>query len=124
VIQVFGRDLLLGLARILKDQLKFENSRDSLGLQLADMLATILRRALNNRLQYSGWKDFGGLLVRHKDLGHGFIAVGPGPETALSGHAKRVCQILNARARNMFVDDENTSHLNVGTPTCLRHTEQ
>jgi hypothetical protein len=97
---------IIDISRILKDQLTFDNSRDSLGLQLADMLASILRRALNDRLQYSGWKDFGGLLVRHKNPGHGFIAAGPGPETALSGHAKKVCQILNARARSMLVDDE------------------
>jgi len=90
--------------RILTDQLAFENSRDCLGLQLADMLATILRRALNDRLQYSGWKDFGGLLVRHKNPGHGFIAVGSGPETVLRGHAKKVCQVLNARAKSMLVN--------------------
>ena len=91
---------------ILTDRLTFENSHDRLGLQLADMLATILRRALNDRLQYHGWKDFGGLLVRHENPGHGFIAVGRGPETALHGHAKRVCQILDARGKSMLVDRE------------------
>ena len=95
---------IIDIKRILKDQLAFENSRDCLGLQLADMLATILRRALNDRLQYSGWKDFGGLLVRHKNPGHGFIAVGSGPETALHAHAEKVCQVLNARAKNILLD--------------------
>jgi len=41
--------------RLLTEQLKFQDSRDSLGLQLSDMLATILRRALNDRLQFAGW---------------------------------------------------------------------
>jgi hypothetical protein len=50
---------------LLTEQRTFQDSRDSLGLQLSDMLAVILRRALNDRLQFPGWKDFGGLLVRH-----------------------------------------------------------
>ena len=51
---------------LLTEQRTFQDSRDSLGLQLSDMLAAILRRALNNRLQFPGWKDFGSLLVRHR----------------------------------------------------------
>jgi hypothetical protein len=39
---------------LLTEQQTFEDSLDSLGLQLADMLATILRRALNDQLQYPG----------------------------------------------------------------------
>ena len=48
---------------LLTEQLQFLDSRASLGLQLADMLASILRRALNGHLQKSGWKDFGKLVV-------------------------------------------------------------
>lgn len=88
--------------RLLTEQLTFENSRDSLGLQLSDMLASILRRALNNRLQFPGWKEFGGLLVRHQEPGTGFIQLGPGSDTPLRGHASRVCQILHATAKNII----------------------
>jgi hypothetical protein len=49
--------------RLLTEQRHFHDSRDSLGLQLADMLASILRRALNNHMQKSGWKDFGKLVI-------------------------------------------------------------
>lgn len=87
--------------RLLTEQRTFENSRDSIGLQLADMLASILRRALNDRLQYSGWKDFGGLLVRHHEPGTGFIQLGPGGDVPMLGHAKKVCQVLDARAKSM-----------------------
>jgi hypothetical protein len=53
----------LNAGLLLREQREFADSATSLGLQLADMLATILRRALNNRLQAAGWKDFGRLLI-------------------------------------------------------------
>jgi hypothetical protein len=68
------------------------------------MLATILRRAFNNRLQFHGWKDFGGLLVRHRRVGHGFIQLGSGGDIRMLGHAGKVCQALHARAKNMLVE--------------------
>lgn len=48
---------------LLTGELKFGDSRDLLGLQLADMLANILRRALNKRLQEPGWHDLGKLVI-------------------------------------------------------------
>lgn len=90
--------------RLLSEQLSFEDSRNSLGLQLTDMLASILLRALNNRLQFPGWKDFGGLLVRHRNPGTGFIQLGPGGDIDMPDHAKKVCKILNARAKSMLVE--------------------
>ncbi len=87
---------------LLTDQLTFQDSRDSLGLQLSDMLATILRRALNNRLQFSGWKDFGGLLVRGHQPGDGFIRIGQGDHTPMPSHAAKVCLALQARAKDMI----------------------
>lgn len=48
------RPPVLNAGLLLSGQRKFANSANSLGLQLADMLASILRRALNNCLQPSG----------------------------------------------------------------------
>jgi Protein of unknown function (DUF3800) len=95
--------------RLLTEQQTFENSRDSVGLQLTDMLASILRRALNDRLQFSGWKDFGGLLVRHHQPGTGFIQLGPGGDTPVLGHAKKVCQLLHARAKGMVAERDRNA---------------
>ena len=53
----------LNATLLLSEQREFADSASSLGLQLADMLATILRRALNNRLQSPGWDRFGRLLI-------------------------------------------------------------
>jgi hypothetical protein len=102
----------INLKRLLIEQRTFQDSRDSLGLQLSDMLAAILRRALNNRLQFPGWKDFGGLLTRHWQPGHGFIQLGAGRDIRMLGHPSKVCQALHARAKDMIAERNR----NAGTP--------
>lgn len=98
--------------RLLTEQRTFQDSRDSLGLQLCDMLSTILRRALNDRLQLHGWKDFGGLLVRHGQPGEGFIQLGPGnPDIPMLGHARQVCKILDARAKSMIAERNRNAEM-------------
>jgi hypothetical protein len=92
--------------RLLTEQLIFQDSRDSLGLQLTDMLAAILRRALNDHLQLPGWKDFGGLLVRQQQPGVGFIQLGARDEIVMQGHARKVCKVLDARAKSMLIERE------------------
>lgn len=89
---------------LLTEQRTFQDSRDSLGLQLSDMLAAILRRALNDRLKFPGWKDFGGLLVRHGQAGDGFVQLGTGGQIPMLGHARRVCEVLHARAKDMVAE--------------------
>jgi hypothetical protein len=97
---------------LLTEQRTFEDSRNSLGLQLSDMLASILRRALNDRLRFPGWKDIGGLLVRHRNPGYGFVQLGLSDSQEMSGHARKVCQIFHKRAKDMIAE----RNLNAGTP--------
>lgn len=89
--------------KLLTEQRKFEDSRNSLGLQLCDMLGAILRRALNDRLQFPGWKDFGGLLIRHHQPAEGFVQLGgPGDDIVMRGHARKVCRALHSQAKDML----------------------
>lgn len=91
--------------RLLSEQRSFMDSRDLLGLQLADMLASILRRALNNRLQAPGWRSFGQLLVR-KASEAPFMQLGaPDPSIRCSPHAIKVWNILESCAKSMFTED-------------------
>ncbi len=92
---------VIDLKRLLTEQQKFADSRNSLGLQLADMLASILRRALNNRLQPRGWKDFGKLVVHNPKPGW-FVQLGEGDEQrSLQGTAVSVYRALEARSKSM-----------------------
>ena len=87
--------------RILTEQQKFVDSLDYLGIQLADSLASILRRALNDHLQLSGWKDFGKLLVGKAKSKSSFLCFGNNP-LILQGHAATVSRALESNAKNMI----------------------
>jgi hypothetical protein len=86
------------IKKLLTEQQQFEDSYHCLGLQLTDMLASILRRALNDHLQIDGWRDFGALLVAPIK---GFIQYGT-DKTPLLGQAEEVWQVLNEKAKPMF----------------------
>lgn len=43
--------------------IKFENSKDNIGVQLADILTTAIRRSMVGNLQKSGWKNFGNIMT-------------------------------------------------------------
>ena len=90
--------------RLFTEQLEFLDSRDSLGLQLADMLATILRRALNGHLQEAGWKNFGRLVV-HKAKPGWFSRLGPKiPEPEWPQTAHDVWINIKACSKSMVLE--------------------
>jgi hypothetical protein len=94
----------LNAGLLLSEQREFADSASSLGLQLADMLATILRRALNNRLQPNGWKDFGRLLIQ--DRSTPILQLGPpdGRRGRLSGQQiEKVWAALNTGNKSLLV---------------------
>jgi hypothetical protein len=94
----------LNAGLLLSEQRQFADSANSLGLQLADMLATILRRALNGRLQPSGWKDFGRLLIAERSTP--ILQLGPpdAPGGRLSGkQIEKVWAALNSGNKSMLL---------------------
>ena len=52
------------MERVLQGDFAFTPSEDDLGLQMADICAAILTRALNGTLQPPGWQSLGSLFVR------------------------------------------------------------
>jgi len=100
-----GRPPGLNAGLLLNEQRQFADSINSLGLQLADMLATILRRALNNRLQPPGWKDFGRLLI--SDRSTPILQLGPpdGRRGRLSGQQiEKVWKALTSGNKSMLLN--------------------
>jgi len=43
--------------------IKFVDSKNNIGVQLADILITSIRRSMNGNLQKKGWKNFGNIIV-------------------------------------------------------------
>jgi hypothetical protein len=107
-LQPFDEDDIAGNAgRLFCEQRDFKDSLDSLGLQLADILATTLRRALNGNLQTNGWKEFGRLIVRRKNIGSYFVQLGVGVAGPINmpKHAAAVCRVLDRKAKAMLLPD-------------------
>jgi hypothetical protein len=86
--------------------LRFRNSRDEPGLQLADIVASALCRAFNGNLCIDGWGEIGELFVAQSTELGGSIkmvkldASGTGEE--LRGHHQLVRRYIEARAVDMF----------------------
>jgi hypothetical protein len=94
--------------RLLTEQRTFGDSFNSLGLQLADMVASILRRALNGKLQRSGWENIGKLVVRQPQPGW---LSRLGPETAAPPFPQTVVEVwdeLMSSAKSMIQDEPPT----------------
>ena len=91
--------------KILGEDRDFANSEENLGIQLVDIAATTLRRALNGRLGQFGWERLGELMLIRPD-NDSFIQLGT-PEIPVShkltGHAAFVWRQLTARRRPMPV---------------------
>lgn len=71
------------LKLVLRKDFRFVPSTNDLGLQLADIVAAAITRALNGTLKESGWKPFGALLVQHAEqtLGHIALTMERQPQT-------------------------------------------
>jgi hypothetical protein len=68
------------------------------------MLSSILRRALNGRLQPHGWKDFGKLVVKKRKNETWFVQFDSGDTVLrLEGQAREVGLALRGNARPMLV---------------------
>jgi hypothetical protein len=99
---------VINAGRILSEQLQFLDSLDSLGLQLADMLASILRRGLNNRLQKPGWEAFGKLVIYDPEPGW-FVRLGQEPDDSDPTFSPRVVDVwksLNRFSKSMIPRSE------------------
>ena len=55
------------MKKVLRDDFEFVTSRRDLGIQMADILASVLTRALNGTLQKPGWKGMGPLLIHRSE---------------------------------------------------------
>jgi len=95
----------LNWKRILTDDRAFTDSRDSLGVQLADIAATTLRRAFNNRLRREGWEPLGKLLIRKTVVPFVMLGTPGDPNRRLDGHATEVWRTLESQSKSMLIQE-------------------
>ena len=89
--------------RIWTEERSFADSKDNLGLQLADIAASTLCRALNDHLQLPGWEPLSQILIRKKTAP--FIQLGKAAEKncGLEQHAAKVWRTLDAKSQPMVL---------------------
>jgi Protein of unknown function (DUF3800) len=92
---------------LLSEERSFADSRSSLGLQLADIVASTLCRALNGHLQRSGWEGAAKLLIRKKVAPFIHLGLAAQDDQPLEPHAAKVWKTLDARSRGMIVEPGN-----------------
>ena len=93
----------LNAGLLLSEQRQFADSAGSLGLQLADMLAAIVRRALNNRLQPPGWSRIGRLFVADKRTPLLYLGPADGPEPKYGSQIEKVWTALKTGNKKMLL---------------------
>lgn len=89
---------------IMKEDLTFRNSKDELGLQLADIVASAFTRAFNRTLREEGWRDLGRLLICKTAGAVRLVQLRAGPHQsdACPEALALVARELNRRSKSMW----------------------
>ena len=103
MIEEQEKESVINARLLLTEQLRFLDSTDSLGLQLADMLAATLRRAFNSRLQRSGWERFGRLVVHDPEPGWFKALGGQRTHSTFPQRVVEVWEALNRHSKPMLL---------------------
>jgi hypothetical protein len=95
------------MKKVLREDFAFVASETDLGLQMADILASILTRALNGTLQRPGWQSLGSLFVRRAEQTVRLIALAwdvneAGPRNVTDSQWISVISRIDALARPML----------------------
>ena len=96
--------------RALFSDLQFTNSRESLGLQLADIVASAFHRGCKGTLQKDGWISLGPLFVNKREAVVDVIMISDDPpklqkQMEENTHLLDLLVTLKDRARSMMVED-------------------
>lgn len=91
----------LNLGKILGEDRKFVDSRRCTGIQLADFVATTVRRACNERLGRAGWSDLGRLFVQPIGEHHAIQPISMGGGLSVSSRHADVLRHFDRTGKRM-----------------------
>jgi hypothetical protein len=106
-----GDDMVVDTRAMFKDQLRFADSRDELGLELVDITISALGRALNGTLGQQGWNELGSLMIYQEPQLLRFVHFSPrakeqGVQRERSTSMAAVVELLQRQGKSML-NDEN-----------------
>jgi hypothetical protein len=96
----------LDLGRLFRESLAFPDSKHEPGLQLADIVASAFTKAMNGKLPPEVFRLLGSIMA-HKEIGEPpvrLIALGEGPEVALSDYHNYVVNAIRHRTKKFLVE--------------------
>jgi hypothetical protein len=104
------------LGAIFEKHFEFQDSRWNVGLQMADVLANTAQRALNGRLQISGWGEIGRLMIQRGTNPIQFVKFDQdaekGDSTSMTDSPfYQPLKLMGAKARPIWLDDAGEARL-------------
>jgi hypothetical protein len=104
------------LGDIFEKHFEFHDSRWNVGLQMADVLANAAQRALNGKLQISGWGEIGRLMIQRSPNPIQFVKIDPtakkGDTTTMTDSPfYEALKLMGAKARPVWLDDAGEARL-------------
>jgi Protein of unknown function (DUF3800) len=98
-----GKRTGVNLRLLFDDHLHFRDSQIDLGLQLADIAASIFTRAYNGNLGSKGWEGLGALMVRKEEPSrHVKLSVSPGAGIIADHPFAKITERLQAGNKDML----------------------
>lgn len=104
------------LGDIFEKHFEFQDSRWNVGLQMADVLANTARRALNGKLQISGWGDIGRLMIQRNPNPIQFVKFDQNAEKGDTSSMTdspfyQPLKVMGAKARPIWLDPAGEARL-------------
>jgi hypothetical protein len=103
-------DTVVDSRALFKNQLRFEDSRNELGLELVDIAISALARALNGSLAEEGWRDLGTLMIYQEPQSLRFVhfSADPVEQGIRRARVTKMAEIvasMQKRGKSMFSDE-------------------
>lgn len=103
------------LELILGKSFKFQDSKDNVGLQMADILANATQRAMNGKLGRKGWENIGSLMVRQRPSSFQFIKLnteGAEKKTeVIPSPFSQVITVFKSKNKSLWLDETQEAYL-------------
>lgn len=95
----------IDIKKVVTGDLRFANSESYTGLQIADIVATTIRRACNDKLQQAGWGELGKLIPKPPSAAHSlqFLSLRGADQEKIQAPYGDVVRRYDRDAKPMFV---------------------
>jgi hypothetical protein len=109
-LDLTGDDTVVDTRAMFKDQLRFADSREEIGLELVDITISALGRALNGTLRQQGWNELGSLMIYQEPQSLRFVHFSPraeeqGVQRERSTRMVAIVELLQRKGKSMLSDE-------------------